>query len=71
MCCFSGLVVPRSGWKAVNPRIRTEMKGPAQTVIVHHTALWSCAQPRDSLSQLVHIQNMHMHEREFDDIGYK
>ncbi|XP_056622222.1 peptidoglycan recognition protein 5 [Triplophysa dalaica] len=66
----AGHVIPRSGWKAVNPRSRTEMKGPAQTVIVHHTALWSCVQSRDSLSQLAHIQNMHMHERGFDDIGY-
>ncbi|XP_055030005.1 peptidoglycan recognition protein 5 [Misgurnus anguillicaudatus] len=66
----SGGVISRRVWKAADPRVRTEMKGPARTVIVHHTALWSCVQPRDSLAQLAHIQNLHMHEREFDDIGY-
>uniref|UniRef100_A0A671LHD9 Peptidoglycan-recognition protein SC2-like n=2 Tax=Sinocyclocheilus anshuiensis TaxID=1608454 RepID=A0A671LHD9_9TELE len=46
--------------------IETEMKSPAQTVIIHHTALRNC----DSISQLAHIQHMHMQERGFDDIGY-
>nr|AFE48097.1 peptidoglycan recognition protein 5 isoform A [Ctenopharyngodon idella] len=32
-------VVCRRAWNAVDPRDRTEMKSPAQTVIVHHTAL--------------------------------
>lgn len=63
-------VIARSVWKAADPRIRTEMKGPARMVIVHHTALRYCVQPRDSLAQLAYIQNLHMHEREFDDIGY-
>uniref|UniRef100_A0A8C1VZ26 Peptidoglycan recognition protein 5 n=1 Tax=Cyprinus carpio TaxID=7962 RepID=A0A8C1VZ26_CYPCA len=63
-------VVSRRGWNAVEARDRTEMKNPAQTVIVHHTALLYCAHPRDSVSELAHIQHMHMQERGFDDIGY-
>ncbi|XP_016329903.1 peptidoglycan-recognition protein SC2-like isoform X1 [Sinocyclocheilus anshuiensis] len=63
-------VVSRRGWNAVEARDRTEMKNPAQTVIVHHTALRYCAHPPDSVSQLAHIQHMHMQERGFDDIGY-
>ncbi|XP_016371513.1 peptidoglycan recognition protein 5 isoform X1 [Sinocyclocheilus rhinocerous] len=59
-------VVCRRAWNAVEPRDRTEMKSPAQTVIIHHTALRYC----DSVSQLAHIQHMHMQERGFDDIGY-
>lgn len=70
-CCFAVAVVSRRGWNAVEARDRTEMKNPAQTVIVHHTALRYCAHPRDSVSQLAHIQHMHMQERAFDDIGYK
>ncbi len=70
--CFAVAVVSRRGWNAVEARDRTEMKNPAQTVIVHHTALRYCARPRDSVSQLAHIQRMHMQERGFDDdIGYK
>ncbi|XP_052387886.1 peptidoglycan-recognition protein SC2-like [Carassius gibelio] len=63
-------VVCRRAWNAVEPRDRTEMKSPAQTVIIHHTALRFCAQPRESVSQLAHIQHMHVQERGFDDIGY-
>ncbi|XP_051512290.1 peptidoglycan recognition protein 5 [Myxocyprinus asiaticus] len=63
-------IVSRSVWNAAAPRKRTEMTDPARRVIVHHTALWCCSQPRESLSQLAHIQHMHMRERDFDDIGY-
>ncbi|CAM4577541.1 unnamed protein product [Leuciscus chuanchicus] len=66
----SAAVVCRRAWKAVDPRDRTAMKSPAQNVIVHHTALRYCSCPRDSVSQLAHIQRMHMQERSFDDIGY-
>lgn len=70
-CCFAVAVVCRRAWNAVDPRDRTEMKSPAQTVIVHHTALRYCSNPCDSVPQLAHIQHMHMQERGFDDIGYK
>ncbi|XP_052439006.1 peptidoglycan recognition protein 5 [Carassius gibelio] len=63
-------VVSRRGWNALEARDKTETKNPAQTVIVHHTALRYCADPRDSVSELAHIQHMHMQERGFDDIGY-
>jgi len=69
--CFAADVVCRRAWNAVDPRDRTAMKSPAQNVIVHHTALLFCSRPRDSVSQLAHIQRMHMQERGFDDIGYK
>ncbi|XP_043072718.1 peptidoglycan recognition protein 5 isoform X2 [Puntigrus tetrazona] len=67
---FAAVVVSRRGWNAAEARDRTEMKGPARTVIVHHTALRYCSRPRDSLSELARIQRMHMQERGFDDIGY-
>ncbi|XP_043072719.1 peptidoglycan recognition protein 5 isoform X3 [Puntigrus tetrazona] len=66
----AAVVVSRRGWNAAEARDRTEMKGPARTVIVHHTALRYCSRPRDSLSELARIQRMHMQERGFDDIGY-
>ncbi|NP_001037786.1 peptidoglycan recognition protein 5 [Danio rerio] len=62
--------VSRRGWDAVQPREMTQMESPAHTVIVHHTALRFCAHPRESVTELAHIQRMHMQERGFDDIGY-
>ncbi|XP_058243170.1 peptidoglycan recognition protein 5 isoform X2 [Hemibagrus wyckioides] len=36
----------------------------------YSTALWSCWSQTQSISQLQHIQHLHIHERSFNDIGY-
>ncbi|XP_076844894.1 peptidoglycan recognition protein 5 isoform X2 [Brachyhypopomus gauderio] len=63
-------IVSRNHWNAVEPRSRERMDGLAQQVIIHHTALGPCRQPHEYISQLTHIQKMHMEDRGFEDIGY-
>ncbi|KAM3875326.1 peptidoglycan recognition protein 5 [Diretmus argenteus] len=63
-------VVSRLQWEAVAPRCRATLKGSAQRVVIHHTALKNCNGFRECVEQLVNIQTMHMTERDFDDIGY-
>lgn len=64
-------VIPRSVWKADDVQIREKLHKPADKLIIHHTALWSCWSQTQSISQLKHIQHLHIHERSFNDIGYK
>ncbi|KAM9481613.1 peptidoglycan recognition protein 5 [Clarias gariepinus] len=63
-------VVPRSAWKAVDVQIKERLHKPADKLIIHHTAMWSCWSHTKSIAQLVHIQQIHIHERNFSDIGY-
>ncbi|XP_026851310.2 peptidoglycan recognition protein 5 [Electrophorus electricus] len=63
-------IVSRSHWNAMEPRSKDKMQGLAQQVIIHHTALWSCRQSQEYISQLTYIQKMHVEERGFEDIGY-
>ncbi|KAM4627099.1 peptidoglycan recognition protein 5 isoform 1-T1 [Polymixia lowei] len=63
-------MVSRLQWGAESPRCRESVKGSAQRVIIHHTALEYCQELTHCLQQLIHIQKMHMKERDFDDIGY-
>uniref|UniRef100_A0A4W5JJP4 Peptidoglycan recognition protein 5 n=1 Tax=Hucho hucho TaxID=62062 RepID=A0A4W5JJP4_9TELE len=49
-------VVTRGQWGEAAPRCQETLKYPAQRVVIHHT--------------LIHIQRMHMQDRNFDDIGY-
>ncbi|KAK3548687.1 hypothetical protein QTP70_016435 [Hemibagrus guttatus] len=63
-------VIPRSAWKAADVQIREKLHKPAEKLIIHHTALWSCWSHMQSISQLIHIQHLHIHERGFNDIGY-
>ncbi|KAJ8368933.1 hypothetical protein SKAU_G00089610 [Synaphobranchus kaupii] len=63
-------LVSRSQWGALAPVMQDRLQGSAQRAVIHHTALWPCRGPQDCLAQLRHIQKMHMHERDFHDIGY-
>ncbi|KAI5098308.1 peptidoglycan recognition protein 1, partial [Silurus meridionalis] len=63
-------VMPRRAWKAMDVQVRERLHQPADKVIIHHTALWSCWSETQSIEQLIHIQQMHIHERSFTDIGY-
>uniref|UniRef100_A0A8C7J5T8 Peptidoglycan recognition protein 5 n=1 Tax=Oncorhynchus kisutch TaxID=8019 RepID=A0A8C7J5T8_ONCKI len=62
-------VVTRGQWGAAAPQCRETLKYPAQRVIIHHTAL-HCGGIQECMDQLIHIQRMHMQDRNFDDIGY-
>uniref|UniRef100_A0A674BGZ0 Peptidoglycan recognition protein 5 n=1 Tax=Salmo trutta TaxID=8032 RepID=A0A674BGZ0_SALTR len=63
-------VVTREQWGAVAPRCWDTLTCPAQRVVIHHTALLHCGGIRECIDQLIHIQTMHMQDRNFDDIGY-
>nr|XP_046246451.1 peptidoglycan recognition protein 5 [Scatophagus argus] len=62
--------VPRVQWGAAQPRQQGKLKGSAQRVVIHHTALPKCTSLKECTDQLVSIQRAHMTERGFDDIGY-
>ncbi|XP_067450393.1 peptidoglycan recognition protein 5 [Thunnus thynnus] len=64
------MVVSVLEWGAATPRNKETLRGPAQRVIIHHTALANCKDQKDCMDQLVSIQRMHMKERAFDNIGY-
>ncbi|XP_070685765.1 peptidoglycan recognition protein 5 [Pempheris klunzingeri] len=63
-------IVSRQQWGAAAPRQKEALKGPAQRVVIHHTALSSCVGLKECTDRLVSIQRMHMTDRGFDDIGY-
>ncbi|XP_028275234.1 peptidoglycan recognition protein 5 [Parambassis ranga] len=63
-------IVSRQQWGAAAPRQKQTLKGPAQRVIIHHTATPSCKGLAECKSHIVSIQRGHMNERNFDDIGY-
>ncbi|XP_068601583.1 peptidoglycan recognition protein 5 [Brachionichthys hirsutus] len=63
-------VVTRSQWGAAAPLRREFLKGPAQRVVIHHTATQKCTCFEECKKQLISIQRDHMTKRHFDDIGY-
>uniref|UniRef100_A0A3P9IF44 Peptidoglycan-recognition protein SC2-like n=1 Tax=Oryzias latipes TaxID=8090 RepID=A0A3P9IF44_ORYLA len=63
-------IVSRLQWGAAAPKQKEALKGSAQRVVIHHTALQNCRGLADSKEHLVSIQSMHMNQRGFDDIGY-
>ncbi|XP_023701307.2 peptidoglycan recognition protein 5 [Paramormyrops kingsleyae] len=64
------MVVSRERWGATAPLSRHRLTDAAKKAVIHHTALWPCAGPRQCFLQLQHIQKLHMVHRGWDDIGY-
>lgn len=44
---------------------------PVENVIIHHTVTETCSTEEECASILRNIQNFHMENLEFHDIGYK
>ncbi|XP_026168146.1 peptidoglycan recognition protein 5 [Mastacembelus armatus] len=63
-------VISRLQWGAAAPKQKDKLKGSAQRVVIHHTALPSFKGLTECKNQLVSIQRIHVKERGFDDIGY-
>ncbi|KAL0973294.1 hypothetical protein UPYG_G00201550 [Umbra pygmaea] len=63
-------VVTRGQWGAVASRCQETLKYPAERVVIHHTAIVHGGEFQECVGQLIHIQTMHMQDRNFDDIGY-
>lgn len=70
-CLASFSVVSRAHWGAAPPKRRENLRGPAQKVVIHHTALPKCSGLSGCRDRLLSIQRSHMNDRNFDDIGYK
>ncbi|KAM8902385.1 peptidoglycan recognition protein 5 [Spinachia spinachia] len=66
----TGNIVSRQQWGAAAPKKKETLKGSAQRVFIHHTALPACKDQKECIKRLVSIQRNHMTERNFDDIGY-
>ncbi|KAM4590453.1 peptidoglycan recognition protein 5 [Fundulus diaphanus] len=63
-------IVSRQQWGAAAPKQKESLNGPAQRVVIHHTALQSCKGLAECKDRLLGIQRLHMEDRHFDDIGY-
>lgn len=64
-------IVSREKWRGKSPIAVEYTVIPVKTVIVHHTVTDEC-NSLQSCSELVQsIQNFHMENLEFHDIGYK
>ncbi|XP_070826886.1 peptidoglycan recognition protein 5 [Chaetodon trifascialis] len=63
-------IVSRAQWGAAAPRHKETLKGSAQKVVIHHTALPGCTGLKECSDRLVSIQRGHMTDKRFDDIGY-
>ncbi|KAM4742715.1 peptidoglycan recognition protein 5 [Anableps anableps] len=63
-------IISRQQWGAATPKQKKSLEGPAQRVVIHHTAFQSCKGLAECKEQLLSIQRLHMKERHFDDIGY-
>ncbi|XP_013870469.1 peptidoglycan recognition protein 5 [Austrofundulus limnaeus] len=63
-------IVSREQWGAAPPKQKETLRGPAQRVVIHHTAFQSCRGLAECKEGVLHIQRFHMNDRDFDDIGY-
>ncbi|XP_061576245.1 peptidoglycan recognition protein 5 [Cololabis saira] len=63
-------MISRLQWGAVAPKQKEKLRGQAQRVVIHHTALPSYKDFGECKDHVVSIQRMHMNQRHFDDIGY-
>ncbi|XP_052833059.1 peptidoglycan-recognition protein 2 [Octopus bimaculoides] len=60
----------RTEWKARKPKSVTQLKVPAEYLIVHHSATGSCFTTEDCDKLVQSIQTNHMDNRDFVNIGY-
>uniref|UniRef100_A0A8C8SM59 Ig-like domain-containing protein n=1 Tax=Pelusios castaneus TaxID=367368 RepID=A0A8C8SM59_9SAUR len=63
-------IVSRSQWGARPPRSRVQLRTPVPFVIIHHTAGNRCTSLASCRQQVKGIQNYHMDNQRWSDIGY-
>ncbi|KAJ4918321.1 hypothetical protein JOQ06_026366 [Pogonophryne albipinna] len=63
-------IVSRQQWGAAAPKQAPEKFSCAERVIIHHTDTPSCSSRSECVSRVASIQDWHMTERKWDDIGY-
>ncbi|KAM4640714.1 peptidoglycan recognition protein 1-like isoform 2-T3 [Discoglossus pictus] len=67
-CCPT--IISRAQWGSRNVRCHTRMKTPVPYVIIHHTAGASCNSQSTCSAQVRSMQNYHINNQRWCDIGY-
>ncbi|XP_046368342.2 peptidoglycan recognition protein 1-like [Haliotis rufescens] len=62
--------VSRSEWGARESREIHHMDKPVSLVFIHHTNMKSCTTLEEGCEEMRVIQNFHMDDRGWDDVGY-
>lgn len=68
--CSSVRLVTRAEWGARPPKATTPHNPPLSMVFVHHSAMPSCSTREECVTQMKAIQDLHMDDNGWDDIGY-
>ncbi|KAL3891932.1 hypothetical protein ACJMK2_004174 [Sinanodonta woodiana] len=64
------IIIPREEWKARKTKAAKHMTVPVRNVFIHHTAMDRCNSLETCSFEMRKIQNFHMDEKGWDDIGY-
>ncbi|XP_033112156.1 peptidoglycan recognition protein 1-like isoform X2 [Anneissia japonica] len=68
--CSDVTIVSRSDWGARAPKSTSQLSLPVKYVFIHHTDGRACTSQSSCSSVVRGIQNYHMDDRGWDDIGY-
>lgn len=68
--CSNVFLVSRSEWLAAAPKQTETMRTPVKLVFIHHTALSHCFHFQNCSKEVKQIQDLHMIEKGWSDIGY-
>ncbi|KAH3706465.1 peptidoglycan-recognition protein SC2-like [Dreissena polymorpha] len=68
--CSNVTIISRAGWRARAPKSRLAISVPVGNFVIHHTAGGSCTTQAECIGLVRGIQNDHMDNRRYDDIGY-
>lgn len=63
-------IITRDHWCARPSKGTEQMNTPVKFVFVHHTAMAECLTEKDCCEEVRKIQNAHMDNKGWDDIGY-
>ncbi|XP_056633106.1 peptidoglycan-recognition protein SC2-like [Diorhabda sublineata] len=64
-------IISRSGWNASPPGDVTFLReNPPSYIVVHHSATKSCNSKQDCIPLVKSIQNSHINDKKWSDIGY-
>ncbi|KAG5879651.1 hypothetical protein JTB14_014977 [Gonioctena quinquepunctata] len=64
-------IIDRQNWGAVSPKSRQNLgRNPPPFVVVHHSETPACETLEKCKQRIRNIQNYHMNNRGWDDIGY-
>ncbi|KAK9754768.1 N-acetylmuramoyl-L-alanine amidase [Popillia japonica] len=63
-------IVSRSRWGARSPKEAQAITVPVEYVIIHHSVTPTCLDEDACSKRLISIQNYHMDQKNFSDIGY-